>query len=256
MGRVYLLQELDFDGQPTGLYKIGKTKVDVEKRKRQYKAGNPRPVVNLYSVEVDDEQFLETSLHRFYRDYRISEGGGDEWFYFGDIDINSVMNTMYKYSVNFNRIYGNYSGTGVVSDDYVYSNPPDLNEDFSSDDYDNSTEEGWRVEDWGIEDWGIGQYIHTLWIVLIGLLLVLMLAMQSPRAHFEPTVEGVPSQVLMSEGQLANLRSEPAFGENTVGRVNHGTDVVAYDLSQDGQWRFVELPDGSRGWIASNFVYP
>lgn len=100
MAYVYLLQELDFNGQPTGLYKIGQTKKDVESRKKQYQAGNARQVVEFYAIFVDDSQYVETQLHRYFVDERTSFGGGDEWFYFPDIStvMSTVIEVMDKFS--------------------------------------------------------------------------------------------------------------------------------------------------------------
>jgi hypothetical protein len=78
---VYLLQEQDFSGGATGLYKIGKTTQDsIEARTKQYKAGNARPVVEYHSAIVHDCQEVETALHRQYKQFRLKAGGGDEWY--------------------------------------------------------------------------------------------------------------------------------------------------------------------------------
>lgn len=94
-GYVYLLQENDFDGSPTGLYKIGKTTLEsIEKRSRQYKAGNPRPVVEYHSVYVRDCQATETDLHRQFNSARLKAGGGDEWFHLPGHQLSTVVAAM------------------------------------------------------------------------------------------------------------------------------------------------------------------
>ena len=94
---VYLLQEIDFDGTPTGLYKIGKTTKEAEQRKRQYQAGNARRVDVYATIKVFDSQAVETELHRQLADYRLKYGGGDEWFDFRAVDIDSVVAFMKEY---------------------------------------------------------------------------------------------------------------------------------------------------------------
>ncbi len=94
---VYLLQELDFDGTPTGLYKIGKTTKDTEQRKKQYKAGNARRVDVYFTVKVYDFQAIETALHHRLSAYRLALGGGDEWFNFRGVDLRSVIRLMEEY---------------------------------------------------------------------------------------------------------------------------------------------------------------
>jgi hypothetical protein len=94
---VYLLQELDFDGTPTGLYKIGRTSKDAQQRKRQYQAGNARKVNVYFTVKVYDSQAVETDLHRRLAAYRLALGGGDEWFNFRSVDIAKVVRLMEEY---------------------------------------------------------------------------------------------------------------------------------------------------------------
>ncbi|MFB8788893.1 MAG: GIY-YIG nuclease family protein [Potamolinea sp.] len=94
---VYLLQEIDFDGTPTGLYKIGKTTKEAEQRKRQYQAGNARRVDLHTTIKVTNSQAVETELHRLFADYRMSYGGGDEWFDFRSVDINKVVTVFKRY---------------------------------------------------------------------------------------------------------------------------------------------------------------
>lgn len=94
---VYLLQEIDFDGSPTGLYKIGRTTKAAEQRKRQYQAGNARRVDVYATIEVYDSQAVETDLHRRLSTYRLALGGGDEWFNFQDVNIDRVVHLMAEY---------------------------------------------------------------------------------------------------------------------------------------------------------------
>jgi hypothetical protein len=102
---VYLLQEQDFSGRPTGLYKIGKTTQDsIEARTRQYKAGNARPVVEYHSVVVGDCQGVETALHRQYKRFRLSAGGGDEWFQLSGGNLAAVARSMDGYAIGRQKV--------------------------------------------------------------------------------------------------------------------------------------------------------
>lgn len=81
---VYLLQERSIvTGLPTGLYKLGYTRRwDVERRVKEYKAGNVRYLKILHVVEVADGHALEQMLHAQFSAFRIrGKGGGIEWFW-------------------------------------------------------------------------------------------------------------------------------------------------------------------------------
>jgi len=108
-GYVYLLQEQDFSGTPTGLYKIGKTtQKSISDRTKQYKAGNARPVVEHYAVAVADCQQVETALHREYKRYRLSAGGGDEWFRLDGRMVADVVQNMRSYGTKRQPLRSKY----------------------------------------------------------------------------------------------------------------------------------------------------
>jgi T5orf172 domain len=93
---VYLHSEIDpTTGKPTGYYKLGLTTVDVEKRKSQYKAGNPRELRTVNIVEVPNAQESETALHRQYAGFnQKANGGGDEWLYLNSRELENLMRDM------------------------------------------------------------------------------------------------------------------------------------------------------------------
>jgi hypothetical protein len=79
---VYLLQEIE-EGKPTGLYKIGYTTGNTERRMKQYRAGNARTVVDFYTIIVDEGagQPIEAKIHNQFDSQRIKNvSAGDEWF--------------------------------------------------------------------------------------------------------------------------------------------------------------------------------
>jgi len=128
-GKVYLLQELGLDGVPTGLYKIGRTTAEVEARKGQYRAGNARVLKNLGHIDVADSQAVETALHRYFAEYRVKNpGAGDEWFYFGNVDLDWVIGVFDQYEEaepvrEPEPTYSNYSGYSTPSYSYSDSLP-------------------------------------------------------------------------------------------------------------------------------------
>ena len=105
-GYIYLLAET-YDGtQHTGLYKIGKTtQPNTEKRKRQYQAGNARPLIVVREVWVEDCQYTETALQRFWKaqgnHYYL--GGGDEWFKFSEDELKLAINLIEQANLHKNE---------------------------------------------------------------------------------------------------------------------------------------------------------
>jgi T5orf172 domain len=94
-GYIYLLEELGFDNNPTGLYKVGKTTAPtVENRTRNYKTGNPRPMIQYHVVYVNDCSASENAIKYYYREFKIVAGGGVEWFQFSPDDLESVVLSM------------------------------------------------------------------------------------------------------------------------------------------------------------------
>jgi hypothetical protein len=217
---VYLLREIDLDEvTPTGLYKIGMTTQSTEQRKRQYQAGNPRRVDTFHTIQVTDAQSVETDLHRRFAQFRVYLGGGDEWFFFGDVNIHSVI-----------AIMDEYDETPV----YV---PPSYSHAPSHSSY-------------GYDD----NWFDNLPVIGIGLLIVVGLAFGS-LGQLSP---GTSTQIIVpqSSGNTpATLRSEPQFGDEfIIGYLGSGEQVTAYEVSPDGQWRRVRLQDGKSGWVANNLV--
>ncbi len=220
---VYLLQEIELYGSsPTGYYKIGKTSKDAESRKRQYQAGNARRVVTLYNIQVANAQMIETELHRQLEDCRVKEGGGDEWFDFREIDINWVISRMNEYGETQVHFIPTYA------DDTSYSS-------YSFND-----------DDWPDNFSNVGIWI----LICLGLLFgggVMSQSSQATSARID-----VP---ILTGYEGANLRSAPKNGDEfIIGQVRSGEQAIAYEISRDGQWRRVKLPDGRAGWVANNFV--
>ena len=89
MSYVYVLRE-----SGTNYYKIGITKNEADKRRRQLQTGNPRDLVELYVFSAADrhaaESYIENKLARY-----MTNGGGDEWYEFKTLDnLHIVLNRM------------------------------------------------------------------------------------------------------------------------------------------------------------------
>jgi len=98
IGYVYLLAETHDGIQRTGIYKIGKTtQTSAAQRKRQYQAGNARPLVVVFEKVMSDCQMIETALQRYWKEqgkHYYFEGGGDEWFRLDLDDVETIINFM------------------------------------------------------------------------------------------------------------------------------------------------------------------
>ena len=80
---------------------------------------------------------------------------------------------------------------------------------------------------------------------------------QNPTENSQsPQAVATRIEVPISTGfDATNLRSAPKFGDEfIIGQVRTGESVTAYEISPDGQWRRIRLPDGRAGWVASNMV--
>jgi Meiotically up-regulated gene 113/Bacterial SH3 domain len=236
---VYLLQEISFDGYPTGFYKIGQTTKDPESRKRQYKAGNPRRVDTYHTIWGTNAQFVETQLHREFEKYRLSEGGGDEWFHFDDTHIEFVIELMNAYDQTLAYVAPSYS----VSNSY---SAPQNHYSYYSED-----ESGFP------------------WIVAIGVIAALFFGSaiagnqssynNKPSGITRSQINGVTAVVDVPQSvnstDEAYFRSKPRFGDQfIIGRLKSGEQVTAYEISPDGRWRRIKLANGQTGWIAKNLL--
>ncbi len=74
MGYVYLLLQIDFDGNES--YKIGITKNDPNKRVKQLQTGNPNKISLHRKYETKNHLKVEQWLHR---KYQIKTEAKNEW---------------------------------------------------------------------------------------------------------------------------------------------------------------------------------
>jgi len=74
MGYVYLLLQIDFDGNES--YKIGITKNDPNKRVKQLQTGNPNKISLHRKYETKNHLKVERWLHR---KYQIKTEAKNEW---------------------------------------------------------------------------------------------------------------------------------------------------------------------------------
>jgi len=236
MPEVYLNQELDVDDTPTGFYKIGHTKRTAEERTREYRAGNFRGCPTIHVVNVEDSQAVETQLHRHYAAYRMKgHGGGDEWFDFSTLPIDSVVKTMNGY------------GRAIATSSTVSSRT------YSSDPVRSSSHES-LVD---IDEW----VARILW-ALVSVILILVIGNTNTVKNLIRSSSGLvqASQCMAArvdvpylEGLMqVNLRSTP--NGSVVGKLNSGDLLQACEFSADGEWRKVKFGNGNTGWISSRFI--
>lgn len=241
---VYLLQELDFDGKPTGCYKIGQTKRDVEKRKNEYKTGNPRRIRTYHTIKVEYAQPVETKLHQIFISNKVNSGGGDEWFNF---DIEEI-----KYVV---EVMNQYSAVPTTGEDKT-SEEEHIDDRPSVEDYATYSSYTWEEEILALLFNPLGFFVVIV-LTVVAIAGIFSNIQQLGQVNNSPAATQLENkQAVISvpgEGK-ANLRSAPSVESSVITTVTTGQSVVALELSTDAQWRKVRLPNGTTGWVASNFV--
>ncbi len=67
-----------------------------------------------------------------------------------------------------------------------------------------------------------------------------------------PDVIGNASGRVMVNAQLLNVRNGPSYDFNVIGVVNRGDNLPVY--GQAPGWHYVQLPDGSYGWVNDSYI--
>ena len=245
-GYVYLLQEIDFNGSPSGLYKIGKTSLDdIEKRKKQYKAGNARQLKTYARVVVNDPQYVETDLHRHFDSLRIkNNGGGDEWFYFENPQI--AIDQMNAYSLGA-------AAWRALDRETVNTTEPQRQHVYYSGDYGNYDDVDW----WSIILWALGAIVG---IALLGSIMKSDMRVKPPiytknnpgfnaAANTQQVVTQTKTIAVPAPNNAANIRETP--GGHVVGVVKNG-EKVQFTGVEEGVW--CELSGNAAGWVACDFL--
>jgi T5orf172 domain len=229
-GYVYLLEEQDFSGNATGLYKIGKTTQNsIEARTKQYKAGNARPVIEYHSVGVSNCQAIETTLHREYKHLRLNAGGGDEWFQLSGSNLSAVVRSMDSYASGRQRV-----------------NRPALSASAPSRSYRQSpTSSGIPSLFWWLAA-GLGVLFFAAAKpgnadITIG---------QSYRLNQDPFI-GCPAAKQPCNG--SNVWSDDY---RIIGTRRNGTIVKATARNRDPKYTEVTFSDGSKGWVYTASLKP
>jgi len=235
-----ILQEIDFDGTPTGHYKIGKTKAGTEARKRQYQAGNPRFLDPFHTVEVTNSQTVETDLHHRFDSYRLKGyGGGDEWFNFHSVDMEKFVSIMNEYN---------------ETPAYVPPEPVYYQQSYSSPDFELS----------GLLTNPILGFVLLLVFLLVvvgGSLKPVNLGNQpsgkekarwSQRSCINPNGCSGTIDASSTGYKAANVRAAPDKNSKLITTLNNGQKVTVFEESNG--WIKVELDSGIKGWVANNLV--
>ena len=79
-GYIYVIAEQSQGSINTGMYKVGKTG-NLEERIRNLQTGNERHLCYWYWWKVNDMTAAEEVAHTAVTQYRATGGGGREWFY-------------------------------------------------------------------------------------------------------------------------------------------------------------------------------
>jgi hypothetical protein len=96
---VYILAEYE-DGVSNGRYKIGYSGGKTSNRTKQYRAGNSRPVREVYTVLVPNGtgRAVENQIHQKFRHCHIpTDGGGVEWFQLSTDQLKDVLLYMFQF---------------------------------------------------------------------------------------------------------------------------------------------------------------
>jgi hypothetical protein len=96
MAYVYILRNGDED-----VFKIGRTKSDLEKTIKQLSRGNPKPLTIYDSIVTDEEIAGETYLHRKLRSQKIVESGGREFFRISTTELGAAIQDAREYLADF-----------------------------------------------------------------------------------------------------------------------------------------------------------
>lgn len=64
----------------------------------------------------------------------------------------------------------------------------------------------------------------------------------------KPPVSNVPIKIVIVTGNVVNIRQGASLEYPTITKVNGGTELQV--LADEGEWLKVQLPNGTRGWIA------
>ena len=99
MGNVYLLMSTDTDGE-TELFKIGITKLSVEKRIKTLSTGNPNKIVLINSYYSNNYKDIEKWLHSRYSSNKTQSK--NEWFYLTDEQVLNFTDTCKKIDETIN----------------------------------------------------------------------------------------------------------------------------------------------------------
>lgn len=246
-GYVYILAETHDGHERTGLYKIGKTtQVSSEKRRRQYQAGNARPLLFIYEEWVEHCQNVETQLHRYWKNrgkHYSFPGGGDEWFYLSPYDVEETIDILRQFGIVKTTV------NNEAKENYYYYQP--ANDSF-----------------FDFLDSGCLGYI------LVGITILFVIALSanggkqnlrstsgSNSESIENTTIGNSYTVKCRPGfTQVNIRKQPSLNAPYYEKaLECGRDTVVLTgkrILTDDYWYPVETNDGRRGFIAKPAIDP
>lgn len=104
-GYIYLLLEVDFEGNER--YKIGISKNHPDKRVKQLQTGSPNKISTLKFYESAYYKKIEYILHKQFKPKQTETE--NEWFCLTDEDVNNFIPYCEKYERNFQFLQENNS---------------------------------------------------------------------------------------------------------------------------------------------------
>jgi hypothetical protein len=118
MAFVYILRNGD-----ENVFKIGRTKGDLEKTIKQLSRGNPKTLTEYDSIVTDEEVAGETYLHRKLRSHKVIESGGREFFSLSSEVLDSAIQEVREYLEDFVQSKRQAEELCLSDDDGTISSP-------------------------------------------------------------------------------------------------------------------------------------
>ena len=98
-GYIYIIAEQS-QGIDTGMYKVGKTG-NLEERIKNLQTGNEHHLYYWYHWKVNNMTAAENAAHAAVTQYRANDGGGREWFYVRQADLQNFISCVYQAIISY-----------------------------------------------------------------------------------------------------------------------------------------------------------
>ncbi|MBE9009133.1 GIY-YIG nuclease family protein [Pseudanabaenaceae cyanobacterium LEGE 13415] len=88
---VYLLQQVNNNGVPTGFYRIAKTVNDVETRVKRLETEHATRLVPIYKWSTNDAQSAKSQLYKYFERFKCKGLGSHEWLDFRNVSLDWIL---------------------------------------------------------------------------------------------------------------------------------------------------------------------